>query len=176
MKLYVTRHGQTQWTVKNIVCGSTDCDLIQSGIDQAKELAEKIEHLGIDVIYTSPLKRAFQTAEILAKALGAPVIKDKRLTEQCYGDYEGGSRDNEEFKQDWQQFPSRLKGGESVFQLVQRVYNFLDEIKAQCQDKTVLIVGHGGVVKVIHSYFYDQSNIEFHSFNMQNCGLEQYEI
>lgn len=176
MKLYVTRHGQTQWTVENIVCGSTDCELIQAGINQAKELAEKVGDLGIDVIYTSPLKRAFQTAEILAEASGAPVIKDKRLTEQCYGAYEGGSRANEEFRKAWQQFPSRLKGGESVLQLVQRVYNFLDDINEQYHDKTVLIVGHGGVCKVIHSYFNDQSNAEFHSFNMQNCALEQYEL
>lgn len=176
MKLYVTRHGQTQWTIDNIVCGSTDCDLIQSGIDQAKDLAAGIEKLGIDVIYTSPLRRAAQTAAILAEACGAPVIEDERLTEQCYGAYEGGSRANEEFREAWQQFPSKLKGGESVLHLVQRVYNFLDAIKERCDGKTVLVVGHGGVCKVINSYFTDQTNEEFSSFEMNNCALLEYRL
>ena len=64
--LYVARHGQTTWNAQNKVCGISDVDLTEKGIEQAKELAKKIKEIDIHIIITSPLKRTMQTAEIIS--------------------------------------------------------------------------------------------------------------
>jgi len=68
MKVYFTRHGQNEWNAKNIVCGVNDIPLNEKGKAQAKYLADKISDIGdIDIIVSSPLSRAKETAEIIAK-------------------------------------------------------------------------------------------------------------
>ena len=84
MKLYVARHGQTQWNAENKVCGRTDQPLTEVGISQAQALAEKAENLGIDLIIASPLQRAYRMAEIVGARCGAQVLTDERLIEQNY--------------------------------------------------------------------------------------------
>ena len=67
MKLYVARHGETEWNALNKVCGRTDLPLTEKGFQQAEKLAERTENLGIDIIIASPMLRARQTAEPTAK-------------------------------------------------------------------------------------------------------------
>ena len=69
MKLYVTRHGQTLWNRQDLVCGISDIQLSPEGIRQAEELALILDKYSIDLIYSSPLQRAYRTAEIIAKKL-----------------------------------------------------------------------------------------------------------
>ena len=176
MKLYVTRHGQTEWSLQKIVCGSTDCDLTEAGFKQAAALAEQVKGLGIRRVVSSPLKRAHQTAEVVASALGLPVEIDERLREQSYGGYENGSRQDPVFLEAKAQFPGRLKGGESWFRVAQRIFNFLDALAAQQGDEPVLLVAHGGVCKLIRAYFEEMSNQEFIDFEMGNCELVCYEL
>ncbi|MFV0413381.1 MAG: histidine phosphatase family protein, partial [Oscillospiraceae bacterium] len=68
MKIYVTRHGETVWNFENKLCGSTDIKLTSKGIGQAQALAKTLGGRGIEAIIASPLKRARQTAQILAQA------------------------------------------------------------------------------------------------------------
>lgn len=67
MKLYITRHGETSWNAENRVLGRSDVPVNEKGRAQAMELAEKIESLSVDVIFTSPLSRAKDTAWIVAR-------------------------------------------------------------------------------------------------------------
>ena len=99
MKLYVTRHGQSEWNYENKVCGISDINLTEKGIEQAKELAAKLENYNIDIIISSPLRRARKTAEIISSTIGKDIIIDNRLFEQNFGVYEGGSRDSLNFKE-----------------------------------------------------------------------------
>ena len=88
MKLFVVRHGQTSYNVENKVCGSTDADLNETGIMQAKAAAQKFSDIHIDKVYSSPLRRAAKTAEIIAAKANInkeDIIIDKRLSEQDYG-------------------------------------------------------------------------------------------
>ncbi|MWC31164.1 histidine phosphatase family protein [Paenibacillus sp. MMS18-CY102] len=174
MKLFVTRHGQTEWNAENRVCGVSDIALTAQGIEQAKELASRIAESRIDVIMSSPLIRAVSTAEIISNVIGKTIIQDHRLYEQNYGAFEGVARHDESFLEAKKHFSSKLAGGESIFQVVHRVYRLLDELKEKHAKQNVLLVTHGGICRVIHAYFNDQLNDEYHRFHMGNCEVREY--
>ena len=176
MHLYVARHGQTQWNLENRVCGRTDLPLTEEGWKQAWLLAERTKDLKLDVIISSPMLRARQTAEPVADIHGVEILMDDRLIEQDYGIYEGVDRKDEGFQSNKRMFAYRYPQGESMMQLAGRVYGLLDEVKGKYADKTVLLVCHNGICRVIHSYFADMTNEEFATFSMENAALAQYEL
>ena len=175
MKLYVTRHGETTWNVEWKVSGITDVELTSRGISQAESVGEALEKEKIDIIFVSPLKRARHTAEIINAKCKAPIIIDPRLTEQDYGIYEGTHRKNEGFLNNKRQFAFKYPGGESMFQVAYRVYGLLEEIKEKYKGKNVLLVTHGGVCRVIKTYFEDMTNEEYFEFSQGNCEIRKYE-
>ena len=178
-KLFFVRHGQTEYNVKGLSCGISDVELTEKGIQQAKDLTSHIHEYPIDIIISSPLKRAKQTAQILAEPLGKEVILDNRLREQNYGLYEGKPYDavfQELMPEARKQFACKAKTGESLFHVIQRVYNLLDEIKQKYPNQNVLIVAHGGIARTIHSYFYEVSNKEFFEVKTGNCEIKEYKL
>ena len=176
MHLYVARHGQTQWNLENRVCGRTDLPLTEDGWKQAWLLAERTKGLKIDVIISSPMLRARQTAEPVADIHGLEILMDDRLIEQDYGIYEGADRKDPAFQANKRLFAFRYPEGESMMQLAGRVYGLLEQIKVRYSDKTVLLVCHNGICRVIHSYFYDMTNEEFATFSMDNAALAEYAL
>lgn len=176
MKLYVARHGQTQWNAENRICGRTDLPLTETGIAQAEGLAEKAAPLGIDLIISSPMLRAYHMAQIVAERCGAEVMVDERLIEQNYGIFEGLDRKNSDFLANKRQFATRYPGGESMLDMAGRIYPLLREIREKYPEKCVLLACHGGVCRVIRSYFFPMTNEEFASYSPENCSLECYEL
>ena len=176
MKLYVARHGQTDWNSENRVCGSTNRPLTDLGKEQAKALAENMKDKGIDVIIASPMMRAMQTAGAVSLSTGIPVMMDDRLREHDYGTFEGIDRSKDEYWQQKYQFAAKFPQGESVLQLAQRVYNLLDDVKKAYPDKTVLLVCHGGVSRMIKTYFEDMTNDEFFHYSPENAFVAEYEM
>ena len=160
---YFTRHGQTVWNVENKICGATDIALTDLGHQQAAELGERIlkEGIKIDEILYSPLMRAADTAKHISEVTGIPAREELRLKEQNFGKYESTPRNGEEFKRAKQDFVCRYEGGESMLQLCQRIYNLLDEIKAESDKKTYILVAHNGIARVVQSYFTDMTNEEY---------------
>ena len=177
MKIYSTRHGQTDYNKKDIILGTTNIELNETGISQAEELAEKVAELNdIDVIISSPMKRSLRTAETVGERIGIEVLTDERLREWDYGEYEGKSRYTEGFAENKVNYGVRMgKTGESLLQLSHRVYSALDDIINKYSDKNVLIVSHGGVCRVIETYFNDMTTEEFSGWFMENCQLIKYE-
>lgn len=177
-KIYFVRHGQSEWNVANKICGASDIPLTQQGIEQAKSAGEKIKQMGIkiDEIRYSPLMRAACTAEEIARIINAPLIKEPRLTEQCFGKYEGTPRDSEEFLVAKGEFINDFDGGESMLHLAQRIYNFLDDLKQNGGGKNYLLVAHNGISRVIHSYFYNMTNAEYAAYGVKNCQIVEYEL
>ena len=177
MKIYSTRHGQTDYNKKDIILGTTNIELNETGISQAEELAEKVAELNdIDVIISSPMKRSLRTAKLVGERLGIEVLTDERLREWDYGEYEGKSRYTEGFAENKVNYGVRMgKTGESLLQLSHRVYSALDDIINKYSDKNVLIVSHGGVCRVIETYFNDMTTEEFSGWFMENCQLIKYE-
>lgn len=178
MKIYATRHGETVWNSLDKICGVTDVELTDKGRAQAAELAEKIAEKGdVDLILCSPLKRARDTAQAVADRIHREIIIEERLTEWDYGSYEGMHRTAEGFPQSKIEFGVKMHGdGESLFQLCHRVYSVIDDVRKNYPDKNVLLVCHGGVCRVIETYFNDMTIDEFLHFFMGNCELREYVI
>lgn len=162
MKILVTRHGQTDWNILRKLQGQTDIELNDTGRKQAEETGKRIKDEKIDLIITSPLKRATETARIINKSVNANVIEDTRLAERMFGNNEGLTIDelhklketNQEANYIWDyQKNINFNNIEPVHDFFERVYNLLDEIKEKYNDKTILLVGHGGTSVPINCYF-----------------------
>ena len=174
--VYFARHGETVWNVENKICGMTDSPLTEKGRAQAAQLGEAVKNSGIvlDEILYSPLSRAADTALAVAAATGLPARVEPRLREQCFGRFEGTSpRNSPEFTAAKMQFADRYTDGESMLQLAQRIYNLLDELRADT-DKTYLLVAHNGIARVVQSYFFDMTNEEYAAAGIKNCEFVEF--
>ena len=176
--VYFVRHGQTVWNVENKICGATDIPLTKLGHQQAIETGEKILAEGIkaDEILYSPLSRAAETARHISEITGIPARMEPRLVEQNFGKWESTARDGLEFKKAKEDFCCRYNGGESMLHLAQRIYNLLDDVKAESDDKTYILVAHNGIARVVQSYFYEMTNEEYAAFGVKNCAVLRYDF
>lgn len=180
--VYFTRHGQTIWNVENKICGATDIALTKLGHEQAIALGQELKAQidsgapHIDEILYSPLVRAADTAMHISEITGIPAKMEPRLKEQNFGKYESTPRDGKEFAQKKGCFINHYEGGETMLHLAQRIYNLLDDLKEESDEKTYLLVAHNGISRVIQSYFYDMTNEEYSAFGIKNCQLLRYEF
>ena len=148
-RLILIRHGETDWNVEGRYQGQADPPLNARGIQQAYALADALEDVGLDVIYSSPLRRAWQTAEIVARRLGVPLYPEPRLMEIHQGDWQGHLRSEiaaryPELFHRWHTEPWQVTppGGESLQEVQARVYAAIDEILARHRGQTVGVVTH----------------------------------
>ncbi len=171
---YFIRHGETVWNVENKICGTTDIELTERGHEQAIETGKKILEQGItaDVILASPLVRAKETARHISEITGIPMEIEPRLKEQNFGRYESTPRDGAEFHEAKKDMASRFGTGESMLHLAQRIYNLIDDIKAE--DREVILVAHNGITRMVESYFREMTNEEFSSCGIKNCEIKRY--
>lgn len=176
--VYFTRHGQTVWNVENKICGATDSELTELGHQQAIELGEKIlrEEIQFDEILCSPLSRAVDTARHVSEVTGVPMRVEPRLMEQNFGIYESTPRDGAEFREKKSHFIYNFGTGETMLRLAQRIYNLLDDIRSEADEKTYLLVAHNGISRVVNSYFHDMENEEYASFHIKNCEILEYKF
>ncbi len=174
---YFVRHGESLWNVENKICGKTDIDLTLKGYGQAKAAAQAIidQQLKIDLILSSPLKRALHTAETISSVTGIPLIVEPRLIEQDFGMYEGTARNGEEFRKAKENFICSYGNGESMLKTAHRIYSVIDEI-IQKPDQVVLIAAHNGLARIIQSYFHDMSNEEFAAFGIGNAEIRRFDF
>ena len=89
MVLYFIRHGETSWNVEGKMQGQTDIPLNENGIRLAEETAEGLRDIPFDLCISSPLSRAHETARIILYGKDIPIIKDARIEEMAFGEYEG---------------------------------------------------------------------------------------
>ena len=173
-RIYFVRHGESEWNVADRICGATDIPLTDRGRAQAVETGRRIREMGIcaEGILYSPLSRAAETAQLIARETGLPAMPEPRLTEQRFGIWEGTSpRRSEGFTLAKQQFVSRFGNGESMLQLAQRVYNLLDELRADDTRKSVILVAHNGIARVVCSYFNEMTNEGFADYHVGNAEV-----
>lgn len=181
MKLYIVRHGQSEWNAKHLVCGATDAPLTEKGRAQAAETAQMIADIHqshpIDLIIASPLQRALDTGRAIRAACGdVPLIIDERIKEIDFGESEGLSTRDQDFQNRKAQFPYVHGEGESMLRFVHRIYSFLDDVKVRYADKTVLLACHNGVARVAYSYFHSMTNEEFMTYIVKNASVTEYDL
>lgn len=171
--LYIIRHGQTQLNSKHALQGRSDHPLNDTGKQQARETSKALENLGIrfDHVYTSPLIRAIQTAEIIAPGI-EPLI-DERVIEMDYGPYEGTDLNNLppevlEFFRDFSHNPAP-KGMEQLSSVVERLGRFLEEIRDVRGN--ILLSTHAIAMKGALEYLTPESRGAYWSKYIGNCAV-----
>jgi len=149
-RILLVRHGQSEWNADGRWQGQADPPLSDLGEQQAVAAARAVGM--VDAIYASDLSRARHTAELVADQLGADVALDRRLRERDAGDWEGRTR--AEIDDGWPGYLEtgrRPAGYEADGSVLQRVLAALDAIAA-AHDGDVLVVTHGGVVRVLERH------------------------
>ncbi len=176
MKLYVVRHCSTECSEKKIYCGSSDIPLSPRGEQEAEALTERAKGYRFDLLISSPLLRARQTAFAIAGESGVPVLFEERLKERNFGAFEGTSVEAPEGKVYRYSFALQYPSGESNLQVAARVYAFLGELKEKYAGKDIFIVSHGSACRIIRSYFKQMTDEEFYRFSQPNGTIEEYEL
>ncbi len=181
MKIYITRHGETEWNRERIIQGSMDSPLTDEGVRGAERLSVRLKETHFDFVITSPLYRAYRTAMIILKDRNIPIIKDDSLKEINCGVFEGFT-----FTEIWLKHPElkaklhsdplnfRYPGGESLTEFYDRVKNGFEKIIEEKTDKTILIVAHGGTIKGLTSYMIEKADPSSWFRNVvDNCSLTE---
>ena len=180
MKLFVVRHGETDWNSKMMTCGVSEASLTEKGKAQAKELAERLtaeqDKNKISLIYVSPLKRAVATAAYIEKALGIKAKIDDRLKEINFGTFEGEDWRKPEFLKITDNPFFRFSQGESLVQTAHRAYGIIEEVKTKHKNENVLFVCHGMISTMICTYFKSYSQEELERLEIKNCQLLQFDL
>lgn len=179
MRIYVTRHGQTNLNKQKLMQGLTDEPLNETGIEQAKEAAKNVADIKFDAVYASPLDRAITTASIIGHVDKKDVIIDERIIEVDFGKYEKRKYTLLGLVMSlyWalpEIFPAP-KTVEKVDSMVKRSSSFLDELKTKDYEN-VLVVCHGGIIRAICGYLENRPNGIKWRPKPKNCEIREYEI
>lgn len=175
MKIIFVRHGQTEWNVLDKVQGRVDIELNEIGKNQAKEIAIKLINEKIDLIVCSPLSRAIQTAEIINDGRNIPIIIDEGVSERCFGVLEGEKRSLVEFGVYWDKDANLpIEKGECLSDFLERINNFVKRLKERHDEKTVLVVSHGGVSIALQYIFKGLAEDGYLPKGIKNCEILKY--
>lgn len=189
MKIYVVRHGVTEWNRLRKVQGIVDIPLAEDGIRLARLTGEALKDVAFDLCYSSPLTRAVQTAKLVLgeHAEEVPMILDRRIREIDFGVLEGSiykdengnvlTRQMEDFFDRPLQY-ERPEGGENIADILARTRAFWEELihDPQLQDKTILIASHGCAVRALLQNLYEDPENFWHGCVPPNCSVNIVEV
>ena len=173
--LFITRHGKTDWNLEGLIQGSVDIPLNDIGKREALELAKSSDLQNIDICLSSPLKRAYETAQILSNS-NFQIIVNELLVERGFGDLEGTKNSDDLVKKEWDySINDKSFNIESIKECLKRAKTFLEYVKKEYPDKTILIVSHAAFIKALHYNLvgYDE-NTDFLDFSPQNAKIYKY--
>jgi len=158
------RHGITDWNIEMKAQGHTDIPLNETGRRQAYALAERLKEEDWDLIYSSDLSRAKETADIVSQALGLSVKTDKRLREMNCGEIEGTTLEERitRWGNNWRTLSLGIESEESI---VNRGLSFVTYIHEKYNNKRVLVVSHGGLVGTTLKHLIPHVDTKEHLFN-----------
>ncbi|MCD6423156.1 MAG: glucosyl-3-phosphoglycerate synthase [Elusimicrobia bacterium] len=177
------RHGETNWNKELRIQSRNDIPLNQKGISEANKIAKKLKKEIITAIYTSPLRRARQTAQIIAKEFGIEPIVDERLVEINHGKWAGQrekdilKREPEKFKR-WKKTPWEVipEGGETWKDFRKRVASFFNEVFWKRKGERILIVSHKGAIAVSGCILEKKPLKELLKYDVENCQFKKIKI
>lgn len=159
--LLLARHGETQWNLEGRWQGWADPPLNETGRTQARALAEQLRDTPFDAVYSSDLRRAHETAVIVAEPHSVPVVADPGLREIDVGSWSGLTRAEIE-----QRFGRERPDGETHEQHQARVLDAVEQIARRHDGERILIVTHGGTMRAIRSHVSDEPH-----HPILNCGV-----
>lgn len=183
-KLYIARHGETDSNSQERYLGSINEPLNENGLKQANQLGKKLIKHKIDKIITSPLIRCIQTTEEINAFLNLNQTVKDEFRERNIGVYEGLTRKEaqETYPLLWERNITRIwydapTNGETIQEVVDRVFRGIEWIKQSISEKRILIVTHGFISKVINYYFKPKiSEEDFFHYKLKNAEVHEYTI
>lgn len=156
--IYLIRHGESEGNKSNLFLGHTDLDITEKGHAQAEMTAEFLKDIKVDAIYSSDLKRAYNTGLHTAKRKGMEIVKDENLREIFAGEWENRLFEDivVEYKEDFKVWKenigrARCTGGESVEELLERFVSEVKKIAKENEGKTVFIFTHATPIRVLRA-------------------------
>lgn len=166
LRLFITRHGQTEWNTQNRMQGWKDSPLTDLGIRNAIELGNRLNQVEFKAVYSSPLKRTVDTADLIIRERQIPIITDKNLREMNMGDWEGRVQEDiqkeapESFHKFWSKPHLYIpESGEAFIDVQSRALLAIDRIQKKQHAGNVLVVTHTIVIKSLLAH-YKQLGIE----------------
>lgn len=168
MKIYLIRHGQTEWNVMKKLQGWNNSELTEKGIEDAKNLSERLKDIDFDIIYSSPQKRALDTAKIIKANRDMEIITLEELKEIRFGVWQGMTLEKvkEKYPREYDDYFNRphlykpIGDGESlkdIYQRAEKAYKKILNSKAE----NVLVVSHGVTLKALRAIVKNISLEEF---------------
>ena len=182
-RLLLVRHGITETNATRKFTGHSDIDLNTDGYRQAEMLRDRLAEENIDVIYSSDLKRAVVTAEIIASGHKAEVEICPDIRELNYGEAEGLT-----YREITERFPElgemiarfspvlSFPGGESFSDLTARARRFIDRLNNHAEEQTILVVSHGGMLRTLTCELLDMGHDHWPKFRFDNASLTIVDI
>ncbi|MFQ6015694.1 MAG: MSMEG_4193 family putative phosphomutase [Anaerolineae bacterium] len=157
-KLLLIRHALNDWVGERLPGWTPNVHLNDEGRQQAEALAQRLASLEIEAIYTSPLERAVETAEIIAAAQGLTVQGREGVGEVRFGEWTGQALEDLKKTDLWPAiltYPSgtRFPGGETVTEVQARAVAEIEAIRQAHPEGTVAVVSHGDVIKVVVAHY-----------------------
>ncbi|CAM2068362.1 Histidine phosphatase family protein [Sulfidibacter corallicola] len=187
LRLLLIRHGQAEGNRQGVFMGHRDDPLTEQGRAQALRLADRLCAHGVERVdrwYSSPLRRASNTAEIVASAMGATVHLEERLKEQDFGDWDGLTlpelmarfpSDYRAWRRDGSTQPPT--GGESLESVGERVWSFYRELRTmRPEGETIALVGHAGNLQALLCRLFQIPLRSIWPFRLQNGSLTQIDV
>jgi broad specificity phosphatase PhoE len=169
--------------VEGRIQGQVDIPLDPVGLQQAERVAQRLQSLPIDAIYSSPLQRARATAEALAVRINLPVVYDERLMEYDFGvvsglTWEGVVANHPELVKRWADdaWAVPIEGSEGRINFAARVQAVMDDVIAQYPDRQVVVVAHGGTFAVYLAKMLGLDLQRRHPFHFGNTSVSLVEV
>ena len=179
-ELILVRHGETEWNVEEVFRGRIDIELNETGLRQTELLAQYLSGLNIDAVYSSPLRRALNTAEVIARYHKLKVEIASGLTDFNYGKWQGllhqeVKRRYKKLHLQWLENPHliRMPDGESLDEVRERALTVVDEVVAK-HEGTVVLVSHRVVNKVLTCALLGLDNSHFWNIRQDTCGMTTF--
>jgi probable phosphoglycerate mutase len=180
--IILIRHGESSANRERIIAGQSDSDLTRLGVKQARRAAVyiKARFSPVDIVYTSPLKRARSTAQHIARRLKAPIIEDPLLQEADFGAWEGMGKSDLQFTPQWAEYAKnpfffQIPGGESFQDVKKRVEIFRQMLAAKNDWNTVVVVTHYTPVVFFILGVLGNGNASRAPFKIDNASLSVIE-
>ena len=180
-RIILVRHGETEWNKKHRMQGQVNIPLNENGLLQIRMVAERLKNEKIDVIYSSPLSRAYQTAVEIAKEHSLDIIKDDSLKEISYGVLEGKDMDELKKSDLWIQrskdkYHFKPVNGESYKDVSERAVNFVERIVEKHRGKTILIASHSAFIKSLLIKLLDMDKTTTPHMRLHNTSITEIEF
>ena len=179
-QIILVRHGETEWNVEEIFRGRIDIELNATGLKQVELLAEYLSHIRIDAVYSSPLKRALKTAEMIAGYHKLDVEKALGLIDFNYGEWQGLAHQQvkDKYKElyvEWINSPDQVKmlAGESLSDVRERAMGVVSDVIDKYVG-TVVLVSHRVVNKVLVCALLGLDNSHFWNIRLDTCGITTF--